>query len=101
MDEFGRARSDPSGDALVGRRHHLGTTKDDYYSVGRPSPAVYEPNDAVDDAHNVRGIYVAISSWSGGLHTLFKHRRRGNSILRRRQTTNRIVRSIIFRYRSN
>ena len=59
-----------------------------------------QPDDAVDDANHVRRIHLAIPGWPGHIHTVLKHCRRDNSILRRRKTTSRTVRTIVPGYRT-
>ena len=73
----------------------MGRAEDDHDALCRSQAVSDQPDDAVDDADHVRRVHLAVPGWSGRLHPVLKHCRRGNSVLRRRQATNRTVRAIV------
>ena len=81
--------------AAPGGRIDVPAAEDDHEPDVGPAATSDQPDDAVDDADHVRRVHLAVPGWSGRLHPVLKHCRRGNSVLRRRQATNRTVRAIV------
>ncbi len=85
--------------ASFGRCIDVPPAEDDDEPNFRPTTEADKPDDAVDDADYVRGIHMAVPCWFGCLHSVLKHRRCSDSVLRRRQTTNRTIRTVVPGYR--
>ena len=80
-------------------RFDVYSAEDDHEPNIGPTTEIDQPDDAVDDADYVRCLHVAVPGRVGRVHPIFKHYRRNNSVLRRRKTTSRTVRSVVPWYR--
>lgn len=78
-----------------GGRFDVLAAEDDHEPDIGPTTTPDQPDDAVDDADHVRRVHMAVPGWPGRLHPVLKHYWRSNSVLRRWQTTNRTVRTIV------
>ena len=89
----------PRGHCLVGlpavelpvtssrRRVDVHHDQDDReYRDRRASAATAAAHD-LDDADNDRCLHLSVPGWAGNLHFAIEHRRRSDSVLRRRSTT--------------